>query len=314
MAKLATSASTLPPVRIALAPEGERPWLADAVRAGGGEVVAPDEAEGLVWASTGGADDLAALLADHDAIRWVQLPWAGIEPFVPVLDDRHTWTGGKGGYAVPVAEHAVALGLAGLRGLVDYGRRTQWTAPHGQNLVGARVTVVGGGGITEELLKLLAPFEAEVTVVRRHPRPMPGAAEVVGADRLLEALAGRRLVVLALSLTDETRGMIGAAELDAMDDDAWLVNVARGGHVRTDALVEALGAGRIGGAALDVTDPEPLPDDHPLWRLQNCLVTPHVGNTPDMAVPLLSERIRENTRRFVAGEELLGRVDPVLGY
>jgi D-3-phosphoglycerate dehydrogenase len=99
-----------------------------------------------------------------------------------------------------------------------------------------------------------------------------------------------------------------------MDDDAWLVNVARGGHVQTDALVQALHDGAIGGAALDVTDPEPLPDDHPLWSAPSCLVTPHVGNTPDMAVPLLSERITENTRRFIAGEELLGLVDPALGY
>ena len=301
-------------MRIALAPEGERAWLEDAVRAGGGEVVRPDEAEGLVWTSTGGADDLADLLAAHPGIRWVQLPWAGIEPFVPVLDDGHTWTCGKGVYAVPVAEHALALALAGLRGLVGYGRATSWTGPEGQNLVGARVTVLGGGGITEELLKLLAPFEAEVTVVRRHPAPMAGAAEVVGTDRLHEALPGRRVVVLALSLTDETSGIIGPDELAAMDEDAWLVNVARGAHVKTEALVEALQAGRIGGAALDVTDPEPLPDGHPLWQAPNCLVTPHVGNTPEMAVPLLSARIQENTRRFIADEELLGLVDPTLGY
>jgi phosphoglycerate dehydrogenase-like enzyme len=314
MNNLATGQQYVAAVRIALAPEGERTWLADAVRAGGGDVVDPEQAEGLVWASTGGADDLAALLAEHEGIRWVQLPWAGIEPFVRVLDDRHTWTCGKGVYAVPVAEHALALALAGMRGLVDYGRASSWTGPQGQNLVGARVTILGGGGITEELLKLLGPFDAEVTVVRRHPAPMPGVAEVVGTDRLHEALAGRRLVVLALSLTEETRGIIGPAELAAMDDDAWLVNVARGGHVQTDALVQALHDGAIGGAALDVTDPEPLPDDHPLWSAPNCLVTPHVGNTPDMAVPLLSERIAENTRRFVAGEELLGLVDPALGY
>jgi phosphoglycerate dehydrogenase-like enzyme len=301
-------------VHIALAPEGERTWLADAVRAGGAEIGPPAEAEGLVWASTGQADDLAALLRANPGIRWVQLPWAGIEPFVGVLDDDHTWTCGKGVYAVPVAEHALALGLAGLRGLVGYGRATTWSGPQGQNLVGARVTIVGGGGITDELLKLLAPFGAEVTVVRRHPAAMAGVAEVVGTDQLHAALAGRRLVVLALSLTDETRGLIGADELAAMDDDAWLVNVARGAHVQTDALVEALRSGSIGGAALDVTDPEPLPDGHPLWDEPRCLLTPHVGNTPEMATPLLSERIRENTRRFLAGEELLGLVDPALGY
>jgi phosphoglycerate dehydrogenase-like enzyme len=92
------------------------------------------------------------------------------------------------------------------------------------------------------------------------------------------------------------------------------VNVARGKQVVTDDLVWALSNGVIGGAALDVTDPEPLPADHPLWSLPNCLVTPHVGNTPDMAVPLLSERITNNVRRWIDGQELVGPVDPQLGY
>jgi phosphoglycerate dehydrogenase-like enzyme len=297
---------------IALRPEGTRDWLGEAVEAGDGRLVDPGEAEGLVWTSTGQAEDLARLLADHPGIRWVQLPWAGIEPFVGVLDPERTWTCGKGVYAAPVAEHALALALAGLRRVGAYARARTWGEPAGENLVDAAVTVLGGGGITEELLPLLAPFRCRVTVVRRHPEPMVGAAEVVGPDDLHAALPGRRLVVLALSLTPETEGVIGAPELDLMD--AWLVNVARGRHVVTDDLVAALTAGTIGGAALDVTDPEPLPDGHPLWSAPNGLLTPHVGNTPDMARPLLATRIAENTRRFAAGEPLLGLVDPTLGY
>ena len=301
-------------MRIALAPDGERAWLADAVRAGGGDVVPPTEAEGLVWTSTGGADDLAELLRTHEGIDWVQLPWAGIEPFVGVLDEDHTWTCGKGVYAVPVAEHALTLGLAGLRGLSSYARATTWTGPRGANLVDAEVTILGGGGITEELLTLLAPFGARVTVVRRRPAPMTGAAEVVGADALDDVLAGRRLVVLALALTPETRGVIGAAQLEAMDEDAWLVNVARGGHVVTDDLVAALRAGTIGGAGLDVTDPEPLPDGHPLWDLPNCIITPHTANTVAMSQGAIERRITENVRRFGAGEPLVGLVDVDAGY
>lgn len=299
---------------VAVQPTGVRDWLADAVRAGGGRVVDPDHAEGLVWASTGGAEDLAALLTAHPGIRWVQLPWAGIEPFVPVLDDERTWTCGKGVYAVPVAEHALALTLAGLRGLVGYGRADRWTGPVGQNLVGAPVTVLGGGGITEALLPLLVPFGTRVTVVRRTPAPMAGAAAVVGPDDLLAAVADARVVVLALALTPATRGIVDAEVLTAMGPRCWLVNVARGGHVVTDDLVAALDAGTIAGAALDVTDPEPLPDGHPLWSAPTCLITPHVGNTPEMAVPLLAARIEENTRRFGAGEDLIGLVDPVAGY
>jgi D-3-phosphoglycerate dehydrogenase len=121
-------------------------------------------------------------------------------------------------------------------------------------------------------------------------------------------------VVLALALTPETTGLVGVEELALMDGDAWLVNVARGAHVVTDDLVAALDAGAIGGAALDVTDPEPLPDGHPLWALDNCLVTPHVANTWEMAEPLLAERVRANVERWGRGEALLGLVDPRLGY
>jgi phosphoglycerate dehydrogenase-like enzyme len=99
-----------------------------------------------------------------------------------------------------------------------------------------------------------------------------------------------------------------------MDPHGWLVNVARGAHVVTDDLVGALEHGVIGGAALDVTDPEPLPDGHPLWSLANCIITPHVANTPEMALPLLSARITDNVRRWSRGEPLLGLVDPALGY
>ena len=99
-----------------------------------------------------------------------------------------------------------------------------------------------------------------------------------------------------------------------MEEHAWLVNVARGRHIVTDDLVEALRDGVIGGAALDVTDPEPLPADHPLWSLPNCIITPHVGNTPEMARPLLAERVTANVRRFAQGAELIGLVDTELGY
>lgn len=300
--------------RIALAPSGQRTWLGDAIVAGGGVLTDPADAQGVVWASTGGADALAALLVEHPGLEWVQLPWAGIEPFAGVLDDRHTWTCGKGVYAEPVAEHALMLGLAGLRGLGRYARATSWEGQQGTNLLNAKVTVVGGGGIAESLLRLLGPFGAEVTVVRRRVEPLEGAARVVPPEALHEVLPGATLVVLALPLVPETVGLIGRAELDLMEAHAWLVNVARGGHIVTDDLVDALQTGSIGGAALDVTDPEPLPDDHPLWHLPNCLITPHVGNTAEMATPLLSARITANVRRYAAGEPLIGLVDAGLGY
>jgi phosphoglycerate dehydrogenase-like enzyme len=99
-----------------------------------------------------------------------------------------------------------------------------------------------------------------------------------------------------------------------MGPDSWLVNVARGRHVDTDALVSALRDGAIGGAALDVTDPEPLPDGHPLWQLENCIITPHTADTPEMVERLLARRIQDNVARFAAGQPLTGLVDPAAGY
>ena len=300
--------------RIAVLPDSSAQVLRDAVEDGGGELVDVADAEALMWADATAPERLRALLDAHPGLRWVQLPFAGIEPFVDLLDDRRTWTCGKGVYAEPVAEHVLALALGGMRGIGRYARATTWSAPYGHNLLGGRVTILGGGAITTSLVRLLDPFGAELTVVRRRPDPIPGVDEVVGMDRLHQALAGRDLVVLALALTPETRGVIDAAALDAMADHAWLVNVARGGHVVTDDLVTALREGRIGGAALDVTDPEPLPVDHPLWAFDNVIVTPHVGNTPEMGRALLAVRIRENVRRYAEGRELLGPVYVDLGY
>ena len=301
--------------RIAVAPESGRfESLVAAVEAGGGVVVDPGDAEALVWADAARPEPVPDVLAGAPGVRWVQLPFAGIENFVHLLDRDRTWTCGKGVYAPPVAEHALAMTLAGMRHLVGYAKQRQWTGPVGNNLLGAHAVVLGGGEITVELLRLMAPFGLTTTVVRKRPDPVVGATDTVGVERLHEVLPAADVVVLALALTPETEGIIGRAELDAMAEHAWIVNVARGRHIVTDDLVEALRQGSIRGAALDVTDPEPLPADHPLWRIDNVLITPHVGNTPEMGIPLLAARVTENVRRFAAGEALLGLVDVDLGY
>jgi phosphoglycerate dehydrogenase-like enzyme len=164
------------------------------------------------------------------------------------------------------------------------------------------------------LLRLLEPYGGDVTVVRRNPAPLAGAARVVGSDRLDEALTGAEVVVLALALVPETVGIIDARRLALLGPDATLVNVARGRHIVTDDLVAALRDGTLGSAGLDVTDPEPLPDGHPLWDLPNAIITPHTANTPEMAIPLLSARVTDNVRRWAAGEPLVGPLDPAAGY
>jgi phosphoglycerate dehydrogenase-like enzyme len=291
--------------------------MADVVRGAGGVVVDdPGDADAVVWTNPYDADGLRAVLERAPQARWVQLPWAGVEHFAAagIFDDGRTWTCGKGVYADPCAEHALALLLAGFRDLHERVVATKWGRQSGHTLYDGRVTILGGGGITEAFLTLLAPFRVTTTVVRRRPTPMDGVARVVGPDSLRDALRDADAVVLALALTPETEGVIGRAELDAMPDHAWLVNVARGRHVVTDELVGALKDGAIGGAGLDVTDPEPLPEGHPLWDLPNCIITPHTANTLEMAQPILSARIADNIRRFIAGEPLVGLVDPKLGY
>jgi phosphoglycerate dehydrogenase-like enzyme len=303
-------------MRIAVAPNTSE-LVTDAVQAGGGELVdIGDAPDALVWMDPRNADGLRQVLAEAPTAKWVQLPFAGVENFVRagVLTPDRTWTCAKGVYAEPTAEHALALALAGLRHLPEHARAQTWGKQGGTTLYDAPVVILGGGGITTALLDLLTPYRTRSTVVRRSPEAVPGATRTVGMDQLDEVLRDALVVILALALTPETEHVIGAKQLAAMDESAWLVNVARGRHVDTEALVDALTDKAIGGAALDVTDPEPLPDGHPLWSLPNCIVTPHTANPWQVAQRLLARRITDNVRRFRDGQELLGLVDLDAGY
>ena len=302
--------------RVAIGPRSAA-FAEDAVRDGGGIPVKPDEhADALVWLSATDMDGLKEVLEHQSTIRWVQLPFAGIEAAVEagVIDPALQWSCAKGSYAEPVAEHALALALAGLRCLPERLRARRWGSPAGTSLFDAPVTILGGGGITSELLRLLAPYRVSATVVRRTGEPVEMAARTVGPDKLGESLASAVVVFLALALTPSTEGIISRRQLETMNERAWLVNVARGRHVDTAALVDGLRAGTIAGAALDVTDPEPLPEGHPLWAMPNCIITPHTADTWEMVLPRLAARIRENVARFAAGEPLVGPVDPEQGY
>jgi phosphoglycerate dehydrogenase-like enzyme len=304
-------------VRIAIGPTPAE-FATAAVEAGGGQVVELGQpADGLVWVSPRHLNELRAALDAQPGVRWVQLPFAGVEDAMAsgIIDEARVWTCAKGCYAKPVAEHALMLALAGLRLLPERIRATTWGRADGTSLYDARVTILGGGGISEELLRLLAPFGASATVVRRQASaPVPLAERVVDPDQLADVLPGSLVVFLALALTPATRGIIGAKEMDLIGPGGWLVNVARGSHVDTGALVSALAGGRLGGAALDVTDPEPLPDGHPLWSEPRCIITPHTADTWDMILPPLSARITTNVARFEAGQPFEGVVDPHAGY
>ena len=301
-------------VRIAVGPHAAADWACDAVRDGGGEVVEPSEAQGLIWTDFDTTAELIETLANNPGITWVQVPFSGVETYLPFIDETRTWTSAKGVFGGAVAELALGLLLAGMRHVAGYAREKQWSEDHGRTLFGARVTILGAGGIAQSLISMLKPFKCHITVVRNRVGDVPGADVVLATSRLHEALLRADAVLMAIALTPHTHGIMGKAEFQLMQSHAWLVNVGRGKQIVTEDLVHALETGEIGGAALDVTDPEPLPIGHPLWSMPNCIITPHVGNTAEMVPPLLAVRIAENVRRFAAGDQLIGIIDLAVGY
>ncbi|MEO3782389.1 D-isomer specific 2-hydroxyacid dehydrogenase family protein [Actinocorallia sp. B10E7] len=316
-------------VRIAIAPEAAiegvgrptdvsvgplRERVARAVERGGGEVVPLPEADALVWLLPGGPEPLMEVLDAHPRLRWVQLPWAGVEHFTEVLSRPQAFTCAKGSYAKQVGEHALMLALACLRDLVRHARAPHWNPIDPRSLGGLNVTILGGGGIATELVRLLQPFGCRVRVLRRSATPLEGADETLPVSELHAVLPSTDVLVVALALTPETRHIVGAPEFALLPPGAVLVNVARGPHVDTEALLKALDAGRLTAAGLDVTDPEPLPDDHPLWGHDQVLITSHCADSSEYVATMLCERVAENVRLFAAGEPLVGLVDPAAGY
>jgi phosphoglycerate dehydrogenase-like enzyme len=320
------SAARPAPGPIAVLPDAASPLAAAVERAGGAVAPLDERTRGLVWTASSGAEELLATLRAAPGIGWVQLPWAGVDGVAAALEasrgDGRTWTSGKGVYARPVAEHALALALALLRRLPHRVRAGSWQRDElARSLFGARVVILGAGGISIELQRLLAPFEVSLTVVRRRvdgshaPGPVGMTpARTLPFARLVEAARDAEVLFVAAALTDASRGLVDAGVLEALAPGAVVVNVGRGSLVDTDALVDALDSGRLGGAGLDVTDPEPLPDGHPLWDAPDCLVTPHVADAMATTPALLAARVEHNVRAFLAREPMIGVVDLELGY
>jgi phosphoglycerate dehydrogenase-like enzyme len=317
----AASARTQPtPGPIAIEPFHNELFV-DAVLAAGG-IVEPlsSQTRGLVWLSEKDSDDLASILTSHPQIEWVQLPWAGVDGFTELFArlDHETapvFTSAKGSYAEPVAEHALTLALTLAREIPRKAREHGWqSARTGLSLFGNNVVIVGAGGITTELIKLLAPFRCDITVVRRQARAVPGAARTVTTDSLMDVLTNADVVVLAAAATAETMHLIGAPELAVLPHHAIIVNVARGSLLDDVAARDALREGRLWGIGLDVTSPEPLPSDHPLWNEPNCIITSHSADTPLMTKHLLAARIRKNVTAFLGGTAFTGVVDTRSGY
>jgi phosphoglycerate dehydrogenase-like enzyme len=251
------------------------------------------------------------VLAQVPHLRLVQTLSAGYEHVLPHLPDGVALVNAVGVHDASTAELAVGLTLAALRGLPGFvlaQSREQWRPQRSRSLADRRVLVVGYGGVGRAVAARLRPFEVSLTAVASRARPAgPDGQPVLGVDELPALLGDHDVVVLTVPLSDSTRGMVDAAFLAAMPDGALLVNVARGGVVVTDALLAELTAGRL-VAALDVTDPEPLPAGHPLWSAPGVLVSPHVGGATTAMRPRALALLTEQLERLATGRPLLGVV------
>ncbi|HTD33526.1 MAG TPA: D-2-hydroxyacid dehydrogenase [Candidatus Elarobacter sp.] len=257
--------------------------------------------------------ELVALLERHaPRLRWVQLPTMGYDPVeLHGVPPGVAVTSAGDAYAPTVSEHAVAMLLALVRRIPEAVRNAatgtwdQTNAIRIGTLNGATVAVIGFGNIGRAVAERLRGFGARVVAVTRSGRPDPLANQAAGSEQMHEVLARSDAVVLAVPLNAQTRHLIDARALAAMQPHALVINVARGGVIDHDALREALSAGRIGGAGLDVTDPEPLPPDDALWTMPNVLITPHVaGYGGDVAPRRILALVERNLQHFLAGEPL----------
>jgi phosphoglycerate dehydrogenase-like enzyme len=239
-------------------------------------------------------------------LQLVQLLSAGAERFVGQLPEGVLLCNARGAHTPATAEWAVAATLAAQRGIPQFVREQdagRWSPSTHRSLGGARVLVLGAGDIGAAIGRMLAGFDVELTFVARTARD--GVRPVADLPALLPHAD---VVIVIVPVTPETTGMVDAGFLAAMPDGALLVNAARGVIVDTDALLAELGRGRL-RAALDVTDPEPLPEGHPLWTAPGLLLTPHVAGAVPETGARIAAAVTDQVRRVLAGEPLVNVVD-----
>lgn len=250
-----------------------------------------------------GAEDIGEVVRALPSLRYVQLLSAGVEPWPGLLPDDVTLCAGKGVHGGSTAELAVALVLSLVRDLPAYAdqqARREWRRHPPDTIAGKHALVLGAGDIGSRVAATLETLDARVSLAARTRH-----LSLEDAHALLPDVD---LLVVALPLTDDTAGLVDASWLSRLPDGAIVVNVARGPIVDLAALTDEVGAGRL-RAALDVTDPEPLPADHPLWSLPGALVTPHVGGGASGWQTRASDLVNDQLRRVLAGDRLRHVVD-----
>lgn len=294
-----------------LGPAVEVRWYKDARDVA--EAVAGAE---VLWIGFWETAEIEAALAAGPGLRWAATTSAGVDsyPLARFRERGLLLTNGAGLHSIPIAEYLLLAVLAAAKGFPELVRaqdRREWLErpPAFGELSGTRALVLGHGTIGQAAAVRLRAFDVEVTPVRRTPGP-----GFIGPDEWRSRLAEFDWVLVTLPLTATTRGIIGAAELAAMKPSAWVFNVSRGAHVDPVALEQALVSRSIGGAYLDVTDPEPLPPESPLWTLPNAIITPHSSWATRRSNERSVQLFLDNLTRYRAGEPLLNVVDLEAGY
>ncbi len=267
----------------------------------------------------------ADMIAAAKSIQWIQMVTSGVENCVsvPAIKERNILVTNMQRIAGPIiAEHVIAMTMAFTRGLdlfMQAQGEGQWRreTPPGRMAVvnGKTMLVVGLGGIGSEVAKRAHALGMKVTATRASGRTGPDYVSYVGLpDELPKLVSEADFVVNTAPLTPQTKGIFNAALFAKMKPSAYFINIARGGSAVTADLVDALKNKKIAGAALDVTDPEPLPPDHPLWKTPNVIITPHIASDSDLGPDAQISVVRENLRRYAAGEPMLSVVDVARGY
>ena len=262
---------------------------------------------------------MAEIISAATNLKWLNSIYAGVEhfPLAQLKAQGTILTNGAGLNSAPIAEFAVMMMLSAAKRsdlIVDSQRQHKWleTPPGTTEIDDSKALIIGYGGIGQQIAKKLAGFDVEVTAVRR---TATGEPNVIGLDDWRDRLGEFDWIFVSAPATSDTRHMFGAEEFAAMKNSAWLVNVARGTLVDQDALLTALNDKTIGGAALDVTDPEPLPADHPLWDAPNCLITMHLSGTAQTRMfQRAAARFVENLKRYRNGDEMIAVADFDRGY
>lgn len=255
-----------------------------------------------------------------DSLEWVHVPAAGVDKllFDGLRDSRVAVTNARGIFDRPIAEFVLAGMLAfakDLPGLNAQQRQQTWRHRPTGGLAGLRVLVIGPGSIGRETARLLRAVGMDVAGAGRTARTGDeDFGEIYASADLAAVVPGFDYVVMAAPLTEQTRHLIDAPVLDAMKPAARLVNVGRGACVDTDALVDALRTGSIAGAMLDVFETEPLPAGHPLWTMENVIISPHLSGDAQGCLPQLAAQFADNFARFTRGEPLLNEIDKQLGF